>query len=161
VKAGDTLGSIAKQFGVSVAAISSANHITDPDKIAQGQVLVIPPPPVPPSTTAPPATTATTAAGAAGLTVAPPDAPVGAVFTLNLTGAKPSEAITFEIDSPDGRKFTGAPHTASAQGTVTATYLTTEQNLPGAYNVIATGGQGTSARASFRVDPTTSSTTHT
>jgi LysM repeat protein len=158
VKQGDTLGSIAQHFGVTVAALAAANHITDLDKIAQGQVLIIPRPPPPPSTTVP-STTIAPPASAAKLTVAPAGSPVGGVFTLNLTGAKPAEMITFEIDSPDGRKFTGQPHTASATGTVTATYLTTEQNVPGAYSVIATGSQGTSARASFRVDASGSTTT--
>jgi LysM repeat protein len=161
VKSGDTLGSIAQKFKVSVAALAGANHITNPDKIAEGLVLTIPPPPVPPST-APPTTTATTAAaGVSKLTVAPADAQVGGVFTLNLSGAKPSEMIAFEIDSPDGRKFSGPPHTATAGGTVTATYLTTEQDPPGSYNVIATGSQGTSARGSFRIDPTAAASTTT
>jgi LysM repeat protein len=39
---GDTLGKIARKFGVSISAITDANKITDPDKIVEGQVLVIP-----------------------------------------------------------------------------------------------------------------------
>jgi LysM repeat protein len=164
VKSGDTLGSIAKKFGVPAAAIAAANHITDPDKIAAGQVLIIPPPPVPPSTV--PSLTPTTAststvAGVPKLAVSPAHGQVGAVFNLNLTGAKPGESITFEIDSPDGRKFTGPAHTATAQGTVTATYLTTEQDPPGAYSVVAIGSQGTSARGSFQIDSTTAASTTT
>jgi LysM repeat protein len=42
VKAGDTLGAIAKRFGSSVAAIASANRIADPSLIRVGQVLSIP-----------------------------------------------------------------------------------------------------------------------
>lgn len=42
VRDGDTLGSIAQQFGVSVEAIQAANGIGDPDEILVGQVLVIP-----------------------------------------------------------------------------------------------------------------------
>ena len=42
VQEGDTLGSIAAQFGVSVEALQAANGIDDPDEILIGQVLVIP-----------------------------------------------------------------------------------------------------------------------
>jgi murein DD-endopeptidase MepM/ murein hydrolase activator NlpD len=42
IKPGDTLGSIAKHNGVSVAALASANHLTDPNRIYAGQQLVIP-----------------------------------------------------------------------------------------------------------------------
>jgi LysM repeat protein/tetratricopeptide (TPR) repeat protein len=42
VQAGDTLGQIAKEFGVTVEAIVEANDIEDPSLIQVGQVLVIP-----------------------------------------------------------------------------------------------------------------------
>ncbi len=42
VAEGDTLALIAQRFGTTVAAIQSANGITDPDEIVIGQVLVIP-----------------------------------------------------------------------------------------------------------------------
>ncbi len=42
VKSGDTLGAIAKRFGVSVQSIASLNNISDPNKISVGQVLKIP-----------------------------------------------------------------------------------------------------------------------
>lgn len=42
VQAGDTLGKIAKEFGVTVKAIAEANDIKDPDRLSIGQVLVIP-----------------------------------------------------------------------------------------------------------------------
>jgi LysM repeat protein len=163
VKRGDTLSGIAKQFGETVEVIVAANHITQANLISQGQVLVIPPPPNPPPTTAGPAvtagvattTTAAVPAGPAALAIAPSHALVGNIFNFKLTGAKPAEAVTFEIDSPDGRKSTGQPHTASAQGTVLASYLTTQDNGPGVYVVIATGAMGTSAKSSFRVDPPT------
>ena len=45
VRSGDTLVRIASQFGTTAAAIASANGITDPGRIAVGQVLVIPAPP--------------------------------------------------------------------------------------------------------------------
>jgi len=44
VQAGDTLGKIAAEFGVTVEAIVEANDIEDPSLISVGQVLVIPQP---------------------------------------------------------------------------------------------------------------------
>ena len=42
VAQGDTLASIAQQFGTSVEALQQANGIEDPDEIVIGQVLIIP-----------------------------------------------------------------------------------------------------------------------
>ncbi len=42
VQRGDTLLSIARRFGVTVAQLQAANNITNPDRIYPGQVLVIP-----------------------------------------------------------------------------------------------------------------------
>jgi hypothetical protein len=42
VQAGDTLGEIATQFGVSLEALASVNGITDWDVIEVGTLLVIP-----------------------------------------------------------------------------------------------------------------------
>lgn len=42
VQEGDTLGTIAQQFGVTVEALQAANGIADPDQITAGQVLVVP-----------------------------------------------------------------------------------------------------------------------
>ncbi len=42
VQQGDTLGSIAQQFGTTVEALQTANGIEDPNEIFPGQVLVIP-----------------------------------------------------------------------------------------------------------------------
>ena len=42
VQAGDTLSAIAARFGVSVAQLSTANNIDNPNSIAVGQVLTIP-----------------------------------------------------------------------------------------------------------------------
>jgi LysM repeat protein len=162
VKRGDTLSSIAKQFGETVEVLIAVNHIAQANVISQGQVLVIPPPPNPPPTTGGPAstagvttTTASVAAGPAALVITPAHALVGNIFNFKVTGAKPAEAVTFEIDSPDGRKSTGQPHTASGQGTVLASYLTTQANGPGLYVVIGTGTLGTSVKSSFRIDPPT------
>jgi LysM repeat protein len=134
VKRGDTLTAIAKRFGVPIAAIVALNHLVDPDHLVAGQSLVIPP--VPP----------------VQLVITPPEAQVGARFHLTLTGAKPSEIITFEIDSPDNT-YTGPPHAASADGEATATYQSSVGDTAGTYTVVAKGNQGTTAEASFRVDP--------
>lgn len=42
VQKGDTLLSIARRFGVTVAQLQAANNIANPDRIYPGQVLVIP-----------------------------------------------------------------------------------------------------------------------
>jgi len=42
VQKGDILSSIAKRFGVTLAALQQANNITNPDKIIVGQKLTIP-----------------------------------------------------------------------------------------------------------------------
>jgi len=140
VKRGDRLATIANRFRVSIAAIVFVNHVADPNRLTEGQVLMIPP--TPPLM----------------LVVTPSEGQPGRAFQLNLTGANPSEVITFEIDSPTG-KYTGGPHLASADGAVTATYQTSLANPIGAYKVIANGHQGTTAQASFRV--VTASTGHT
>ena len=43
VKAGDTLSSIALNFGITTAALMQANGITNPNLLAVGQTIVIPP----------------------------------------------------------------------------------------------------------------------
>jgi LysM repeat protein len=135
VKRGDTLGAIARQFGVSIDAIVAANHLTSQDQLAQGQVLVIPPP------------------AAVQLVASPADGQPGATIQLKLTGARSSETVTFEVDGPGGKKFSGPPHTPAADGTVTATYQTTPQDPAGMYHVGATGSGGTTAQASFTLTP--------
>jgi LysM repeat protein len=130
VQPGDSLTKIADHFHVSVSAIASRNHITNPNRLGQGQTLVIPP--------APPLK----------LTITPPSGRPGDAFQLELTGAVPSETIRFEIDSAT-RKYTGGPHTATADGAVTATYQTDLGGPSGIYNVTATGSRGTIAHARF------------
>lgn len=43
VQSGDTLGSIARRFSVTISAIVEANELTNPDQLSVGQELVIPP----------------------------------------------------------------------------------------------------------------------
>jgi LysM repeat protein len=45
VKTGDTLGMIAGRFGVTVEEIMALNHLTDPNRVDIGDVLLIPIPP--------------------------------------------------------------------------------------------------------------------
>ena len=44
IQAGDSLGAIATQFGVTVEALAAANDITNPDLIQPGDTLTIPAP---------------------------------------------------------------------------------------------------------------------
>jgi LysM repeat protein len=43
VKSGDTLLHVARLFGVSTDAIIQANGLSDPDRLSEGQRLIIPP----------------------------------------------------------------------------------------------------------------------
>ncbi len=138
IKRGDTLTALGKFFGVPLAVLAEANHLDTQAQLTVGQTLLIPSrPPV-------------------QLAIAPPDAPAGEPFQLTLTGAQPGELITFEIDAPDRAKFTGPGHTAAADGTVTATYQSSTSDGAGTYIVIANGNDGSSALATFRLDPTPS-----
>jgi LysM repeat protein len=132
VKRGDSLTKISNRFRVSISALVSRNHIANPNRLSEGQVLVIPP--------APPLK----------LIVTPSEGQAGQAFQLKLTGAVPSETIRFEIDSATG-KYTGGPHTVSADGAVTATYQTDLAGPTGRYNVTAAGNLGTIVRAGFVV----------
>jgi LysM repeat protein len=42
VQSGDTMGDIALELGVSIDALMRANHLTNPDTLAAGQVLLVP-----------------------------------------------------------------------------------------------------------------------
>jgi len=139
VKRGDTLTSLARFFGLSLPELASVNHLSPDAQLSVGQTIEIPPrPPV-------------------QLQITPPEAAQGAPFTLVLTGAHPGETVTFEIDAPGGGKFTGPPHTTAVDGSLTTMYQTAVADNPGTYTVVATGNQGTSFRATFRLDATPTS----
>jgi LysM repeat protein len=140
VKRGDTLTKIANHFRVSISAIVARNHIANPDHLREGQSLVIPP------------------ALPRKLIVSPHEGHAGQAFQLTLTGAVPSETIKFQIDSPKG-KYTGGPHTASADGAVIATYQTALSDPTGIYNVTATGTRGTTVKATFVIAATATTNT--
>src|ERR1044072_3025068 len=44
IKKGETLGAIARQYGVSVSALAKANGLADPNRIAAGRALARPGP---------------------------------------------------------------------------------------------------------------------
>lgn len=134
VKRGDSLTALAQFFGVTSAAVIAANHLNG-EQLTAGQVLQIPPRPP------------------AQLVITPPDAPIGHAFKLKLAGAKAGEIVAFEIDTPDGGKYSGSPHIAAQGGSVTATYQTASGDIAGTYTVVATGDHGTSLRATFRAEP--------
>ena len=130
---GDTLTALARFFGVSTSAIVAANEGLDPDRLVEGQMLVIPsPPPV-------------------ELVIKPRTVEVGGSLRLKLTGAKELEVVTFEITRPTA-PFTGPAHQASENGVVTTTYELGLADPPGTYTVIARGDQGTNVQAEFRVE---------
>jgi len=95
VKAGETLGAIARKYQVTVGEIATANNITDPAKIRPGRELIIPGwkspatrPATATATVAPaPATTATRPAGTPLFTLPPPDQDLDA--GLRKTGDAP------------------------------------------------------------------------
>jgi LysM repeat protein len=132
VQRGDTITGIADKFGVPPDFVIDANQITTPDRLTEGQSLIIP------------------AAPPVELVVTPAKTEAGGSVQLKLTGAWESEHITFQIDSPEGR-FTSPRHTAPSDGTVAATYRPDPDSPVGTYTVTAEGDQGTSAQATFRV----------
>ena len=136
VKRGDTLTSLARFFGVSIATLASTNHLSTTATLTAGQMLVIPP------------------RAPVQLLVSPGDGTAGTPFTFTLSGAQANEAITFQVVAPGGGKFTGPPHTAAPDGSVTAMYQSSTANNAGTYIVLATGNQGSSAQAMFRIDVT-------
>lgn len=132
VRRGDTLTSIAKFFGISTAAIIQANQLSNADRLTEGQILQIPPTPPP------------------QIVVTPSDGIAGDTFKFTLSGAKAGETVTFAIHSPDGGTFTGSPHTASQEGVVSATYISTG-DAPGTYTVVASGDRGTTLETTYRL----------
>ena len=135
VKRGDNLTALARFFGVAPSTLAAYNHLGNEDQLTVGQILEIPRrPPI-------------------QLVVTPAHAAPGDAVTFNLTGAQAGETITFEVDAPGGGKFTGPPHNAADDGSVSATYQISLSDASGIYTVVATGNQGTSVRVTFRIDP--------
>jgi LysM repeat protein len=133
VQPGDTLTDIATRFHTSIGAITTVNHIADPDHLAQGQALVMPPP------------------SAARIELEAVEVGTVTKVGLTLVGAQPSELVTFVVTLPDGATYTGSPHAASGDGTVTTTYAA--ELGTGTYVVSATGTAGTDVQTAFHLDP--------
>jgi LysM repeat protein len=134
VARGDTLTDIAKRFQTSVGAIVASNQLTDPDNLTEGQELVMPPP------------------SAVRIDATLVDDGSGEVVGLKLVGAQPTELVTFVVTLPDGSTYTGVPHSAAADGTVTTEY--TAALVDGVYKITASGSAGTTAVTTFhRVPP--------
>ncbi len=104
--------------------------------------------PAPTTTTQPPPTTTT--APPAVLVIAPPTAPIGAVVTLSVSGAKPGESVTFTLTSPKGKVFNGSPHVVDPTGATSATYNTSGDEV-GAHAVQAVGTGGTSLTGTLTI----------
>jgi hypothetical protein len=98
----------------------------------------------------PPPVTSTTVPGPT-VVVTPPSAAQGTKFTLAVTNFPAGDMVTFVIDIPGGRKFTGQAHTVAPDGTVTTTFQTGTTNPAGDYLVHANGAKGASATAPFSV----------
>lgn len=118
VKAGDTLGAIAAQNGVSVADLEAYNGITDPTALKIGGQIRIPKPgqtPTPPGTPAPSSTSTPASGGPALSTPGPqPSAPSGPV-QIPATGGAPSGSST-----PPASATSAAIASATAAGSSAA-----------------------------------------
>lgn len=95
VKAGETLGGIAKKYQVKVGEIATANNIADPTKIRVGQSLKIPGWQSP-SATKP----AAPAASVPAAPVAPAAEPAAPVFTSPFESAAPAPESPFITPAP-------------------------------------------------------------
>lgn len=133
VRPGDSLSGIARRFGVSTAAILTANRLKDPNRLTVGETLTVPAPP------------------RLRLVVAPTTASVGDTVKFVLTGAKPGERITFVIGSAGREPFSGPPHVAPANGKVVAEYTPESVDSIGPHTVTALGNQGTNTAADLVV----------
>jgi len=98
VKAGDTLYSIARAFGMSPSAIQEANGIADPNLVKAGQVLTIPaavatplPATQPPTATPPPPTAQSpTASPTPAAATAPPATPTPNPASVSSSAVAPA-----------------------------------------------------------------------
>jgi hypothetical protein len=86
------------------------------------------------------------------VTVTPSAGPPGTAFHFHVTGAVPSDPVTFSIAAKGGHPYTGPAHSPAADGSVSATYATFPADTVGTYVVLAHSASGKGAFASFRVD---------
>ncbi len=133
VRVGDSLSGIARRFGISTEVILALNQLTDPNRLTVGETLTIPP------------------RAPIRLEIDPARPRAGERMELRLSGALPGEQVTFRITSPAG-SYSGPPHTAEPDGTVTAGY-SPASGSSGTYTVDALGDQGTVSRVDVVVGP--------
>lgn len=95
VKAGETLGAIARKYQVTVGEIATANNITDPAKIRPGRELIIP------------GWKSPAARANGGVTAAP-------VTTAPTPAAKPAGTPLFSLPTPDQDLDAGLKKTGDA-----------------------------------------------
>jgi LysM repeat protein len=130
VQRGDTLGSIVAQFDISLQDIMTANGISDPDLLQEGQVLIIPeggsPADAPPPTTEPePATPALSLEDqfpSEGEAIVDIDSAVGigevdeeAILIKN-SGNLPIALLGWRLTDEDGRAYTFGQVTLFGEG---------------------------------------------
>src|SRR5262249_34124430 len=120
-------------FGITVAAIVTANTLANPDSLSLGQTLDIPPPPP------------------VELIVSPTSVTPGTTVQFDFSGAKPGERVTFTLAGPMG-PFTEPAHAASEDAKVPTSYTPAYYATPGDVTVSAVGDQGTTANAGFRIE---------
>lgn len=109
VQAGDTLGSIAQRFDLTVAEIMEANELTDPDRLDVGQVLIIPGKRNEPasSPTLPPAEPTSTSLPVPSLTPTPAGEARVAIVSAFGVGDLDSERLRLERSGPGELSLSG------------------------------------------------------
>lgn len=119
VRAGDTLGAIARKYSTTVAAISSANNISNPNRISVGQKLTIGAKASAPAASTPAATTpavSTTSAAPASYTVQSGDtlSTIAARFNVSVASLTASNGISNPNAIWVGQKLTLGGSAASS-----------------------------------------------
>jgi len=179
IQPGDTLSKIAAQFGVSVAALSAINDISDPSMIPVGQVLVIPSSDyvVPEPTAAPPLATAVSETAPQPTPVpeptqAPAPAPAPEALTIEVVsltspirpGANasltirtaPSAPCTITVYYKSGASQAAGlgPQNANAEGLATWRWKVGTRTTPGLWRIVVTAaanGQRSTLEIPFEV----------
>jgi hypothetical protein len=97
----------------------------------------------------------------ANILVRPSTGNVGTSFNLIGTGFRPGETVIFDVEFPDGKRFTGQPHKTTPDGAVQTPYKATPGNPAGTYTVRATGDEGTTGQNTFTLGGAPTGTTAT
>src|SRR5437773_2213327 len=99
--------------------------------------------PAAPKGTPRPTASATPTLPPLGVEVVPATGGLGTEFELTARGFKSGEAVTFEVDFPDGHtSHSGKVHVASVEGIATSSWRATSGNPAGDYKVVAGGNRG-------------------